>query len=39
MEILKNIEVVQQRINRACLKSGRKPQEVKLLLATKNGYS
>lgn len=35
MEILKNIEVVQQRINRACLKSGRKPQEVKLLLATK----
>ncbi|WP_172915933.1 YggS family pyridoxal phosphate-dependent enzyme [Capnocytophaga canimorsus] len=35
MEILKNIEVVQQRIDRACLKSGRKPQEVKLLLATK----
>ncbi len=34
-EILKNIAVIQSRINRACINSGRNPDEVKLLLATK----
>lgn len=34
-EIVKNIAVIQKRINAACQKSGRTPEEVKLLLATK----
>src|SRR5690606_9550403 len=34
-EILKNIAVIQERINNACKKSGRDASEVKLLLATK----
>ena len=33
--ILQNIELIQQRIAKACVKAGRKPEEVKLLLATK----
>ena len=33
--ILQNIELIQQRIAKACAKAGRKPEEVKLLLATK----
>ena len=33
--ILKNIEVIKQRIAAACARVGRKPEEVKLLLATK----
>lgn len=32
---LKNIEAIEQRIVEACIKSGRKPEDVKLLLATK----
>lgn len=35
MDILKNLEIIQNRINLACVKSNRKPNEVKLLLATK----
>ena len=34
-EILQNIAVIQKRINNACINSNRKPDEVKLLLATK----
>lgn len=34
-EILQNIASIQERINHACLKSNRNPDEVKLLLATK----
>lgn len=34
-DILSNIALIQERINRACIKSNRKPGEVKLLLATK----
>lgn len=34
-DILQNIELIQQRIAKACAKAGRKPEEVKLLLATK----
>lgn len=34
-EILQNIAVIQGRINNACKESGREPNEVKLLLATK----
>jgi len=34
-EIIENIAVIQDRIHRACKASGRNPQEVKLLLATK----
>ena len=33
--ILQNIEVIKQRIAAACQRVGRKPEEVKLLLATK----
>ena len=33
--ILQNIKLIQQRIAKACAKVGRKPEEVKLLLATK----
>ena len=33
--ILQNIEVIKQRIAAACARVGRKPEEVKLLLATK----
>ena len=33
--ILQNIELIQQRIAKACAKAGRNPEEVKLLLATK----
>jgi len=32
---LKNIEAIEQRIVETCIKSGRKPEDVKLLLATK----
>lgn len=35
MDILKNLETIQSRINSACEKSKRNPNEVKLLLATK----
>ncbi|OJV50898.1 MAG: YggS family pyridoxal phosphate enzyme [Bacteroidetes bacterium 43-16] len=34
-DILSNIDLIQERINRACIKSKRSPDEVKLLLATK----
>src|SRR5699024_11572799 len=34
-KILENIKVMEQRIVEACIKSGRKREEVKLLLATK----
>ncbi|VTP91621.1 YggS family pyridoxal phosphate-dependent enzyme [Sphingobacterium daejeonense] len=34
-EILRNITLIQERINNACKESGRNPNEVKLLLATK----
>ncbi|MFV0484242.1 MAG: YggS family pyridoxal phosphate-dependent enzyme [Bacteroidales bacterium] len=34
-EILKNIAVIQERINNACKENNRNPSEVKLLLATK----
>ncbi|WP_268223794.1 YggS family pyridoxal phosphate-dependent enzyme [Sinomicrobium oceani] len=34
-EILQNIAVIQERINNACIKSNRNPNEIKLLLATK----
>lgn len=34
-EILQNIAIIQERINKACKKNGRNPDEVKLLLATK----
>lgn len=34
-EILKNIAVIKERINKACTDAGRNPGEVKLLLATK----
>lgn len=34
-EILKNIAVIQERINNACKENNRNPNEVKLLLATK----
>lgn len=34
-EIVKNIAVIKDRINKACKESGRNPDEVKLLLATK----
>ncbi len=34
-EIIKNIAIIKKRINDACIKSGRDPNEVKLLLATK----
>ena len=33
--ILQNIEVIKQRVSAACTRVGRKPEEVKLLLATK----
>ena len=33
--IINNIRIIQERINKACEKSNRNPQEVKLLLATK----
>jgi alanine racemase domain protein len=33
--ILQNIALIQQRIANACERVGRKPEEVKLLLATK----
>lgn len=33
--IIDNINIIQERINRACINSGRNPNEVKLLLATK----
>lgn len=35
MDIPKNIELIQRRIDEACAKSGRLPSQVKLLLATK----
>lgn len=34
-ETLQNIAIIQERINKACKKNGRNPDEVKLLLATK----
>lgn len=34
-DIIANIKVVQERINAACIQSGRSPSEVQLLLATK----
>lgn len=34
-EIIKNIAIIKKRINDACIRSGRNPNEVKLLLATK----
>src|SRR5690606_29101291 len=34
-EILRNMAVIQERINNACKESNRNPDEVKLLLATK----
>ncbi|MDE5516035.1 YggS family pyridoxal phosphate-dependent enzyme [Elizabethkingia meningoseptica] len=34
-EILRNMAVIQERINKACINSNRSPDEVKLLLATK----
>ncbi len=35
MSITENIELVRQRINAACLKSGRKPDEVTLIAVSK----
>lgn len=35
VEILQNIDIIQKRINASCQKSGRNPDEIKLLLATK----
>lgn len=34
-DIVHNLEIINERIRKACEKSGRKPEEVKLLLATK----
>ncbi|NGF57022.1 YggS family pyridoxal phosphate-dependent enzyme [Parapedobacter sp. SGR-10] len=34
-DILRNITIIQERINKACKENGRNPDEVKLLLATK----
>lgn len=34
-EILQNIAVIQERINKACKENGRSPKDIKLLLATK----
>ncbi|ASK29785.1 YggS family pyridoxal phosphate-dependent enzyme [Chryseobacterium sp. T16E-39] len=34
-DLLHNLEIIQNRIRNACVKSGRNPNEVKLLLATK----
>jgi len=34
-EIINNINIIQERIKNACIKCNRKPEEVKLLLATK----
>ncbi|MDQ0782177.1 uncharacterized pyridoxal phosphate-containing UPF0001 family protein [Chryseobacterium sp. W4I1] len=34
-DILHNLELIHERINKACEKAGRKPDEVRLLLATK----
>src|SRR5690554_2179395 len=34
-DIIHNIKIIQKRIEEACIKSGRNPDEVKLLLATK----